>query len=384
MGLKKLGFMALASLGTATTASAFDMPVLPAGEYKTVLFQQQPWATTMSDIYVNSANPPQCKQGGVQISQWWANPYTANGQDVPIGWNLGDFTGFYTSNNYAYQVGSTESQYGGSGIQVENGNIGWQIESSTSTPAGSPPTWISGMAANNPICDASGNYGTAHPFTNPNAILIYSYDLQVPYSNNMWGTVNTDSQMLYFIDQTANLGFWYSAANYSSVGQNEQIIYDLGTTSAIVGTFPGKSSLYASDVGNARTQSTNWSGYKTFSFALTAKNLRHAIAGLKQIAAQNPNSVFATYSRLSDDPANYYIGGSIVDAEVARVNNYEGGLGMSYKNVNMSVIFGNRGCSPWGTTLMWTCAAGQPNSSWIDAGGGCYQYDTQQACVDGD
>lgn len=348
---------------------------------KTTLFSQTN-NDSVADVYVNG-NPSTCRTGAITISQWFANKYSSNGQNVPISWNLGDFTGFYVSNNLAMQVGLTNSQYGGTGIQVEGGRHGWQIETTTATPPSNDPGFIAGIIGNAQFCNGSGGFQNIAPFTQSNRILTYSVDLQVPYSNPSGGTVNTSAQMMYFIDPTvppAGLGFWYSFTNYSSIAQSEQVIYDIGTDSAIVGALIGAVGDHSIDIGGTKTQFGTWSGDRRFHVAMTAVNLRNAIRNLKAQAAQNPT--YSKYMALSDDPSVYIIGGGILDTEVARVNGYHGGMGLSARNHEIAIYDGNMGCTAGGNAVGWTCGGGAPNSQWVDVGGGCYMYDSGVPCRD--
>lgn len=348
----------------------------------TILYAQTN-ADTVADIYVQG-NAPTCRPGAVSISQWFANKYASDGKDIPIAWNVGDFTGFYPANNLASQRGLTNAQYGGTAIQVQNGESGWQIETTTAAPADAGTHWLAGIIGAHGICDGNGASTKVKPFANPNTILTYSLDVQVPYSNDSAGSVNTAAQMFYFIDPTvppAGLGFWYSFSDYSSVDQTEQVIYDEGTSSAIVGAFPGTPGRYSIDIGGSSLRRAPWKGYTRFNVAMTAVNLRNAVDGLKAAAKQHPDKL-SKYLALSSDPSVYQIGGGIFDTEVARVNGNDGGMGLSSRNAVIALYTGGAGCGPSNTQLAWSCGSGRPNAAWNDVGGGCYQYDSGKACHD--
>lgn len=350
-----------------------------AGGAPTVLFQQATSRASINDIYINGV-ASHCRKGAPTITQWFANKFTADGKDIPISWNAAEFTGFSPANPAGSQLGITNAQYGGTVIQSEGGTQGWQIETTTAAPNNPAANFIAGICSAATICDDNGNETKVHPFADPNMILRASIDLQVPYSNNSNGTVNTASQMIYFIDPTvppAGLGFWYSFAHYSSVDQAETVIFDAGTSSAVIGAFPGTDGRFSIDVGGARLQRAPWRGFQTFNVALTPTNLRNAVQALK--AAAQKAGDFTKYGALSEDPAVYVIGGSIVDTEVARVG-HDGGMGLSYRNIQLSLLTGGQGCGPDGRPLAWSCGSGRPNSQWVDAGGGCYHYASGQAC----
>ena len=363
----------------AVVSVAISHAAFAAPSDRVTLYQQAGDSVGPADIYVQGT-ASYCRVGAAPISQWFANKYDRSGKNVPIYWNAVEFTGFDPGDPGTHQLGLTNAQYGGTVIQFNGPTAGWQLETTTARPDDNP-NFIAGIIAAATICDGNGGSRQVRPFQEANKILMYSVDLQVPYSNDSGGSVNTAASMFYFIDPTvppAGLGFWYSFGNYSSVAQTETVIYDEGTQSAIVGAFPGTVGRYSIDVGGNRMQRAPWRGFRRFTAAITPQVLRNAIAGIKQAASRGGS--YSKYAALSDDPSVYTIGGGILDTEVARAGGHDGGMGLSFQNMNISLITGGSGCNG-GTELAWSCGAGQPGPEWNHVGGECWQHNTGQACA---
>ena len=321
----------------APTPAPTPVPTPPPVVDNGILYQQAANSVTASDIYVEGVASV-CRMGAAPISQWFRNKYAGDGKNVPLHWNAVEFTGFDPGDPASHSLGLTDSQYGGTVIQFNGPTAGWQIETTTAR-SDDNPEFIAGIIAAATICDGNGGERKVHPFAKAGQMLTYSVDLQVPHSNAVHGSVNTAAAMFYFIDPTvppAGLGFWYSYTLYSSIDQQETVIYDVGTLSGIVGAFPGHNGPYSTDAGGNQMHRSTWTGFKKFTAAMTAQNLRNAIAGINAAAGGNGN--LTKYAALSDDPSVYIIGGGILDTEVARAGGHDGSMGLSFQNMSIRLV----------------------------------------------
>ena len=292
---------------------------------RSYIFQQSSSDSVANILFVNSLNP----SGGFGVSQWFANP---NGpSDVVVNWNVGDFTGFYPANKSTAQLGVSNASYGSTAVQAEGGTIGLMIHTQSAETATTNPATIFAIVP--------GANLNVYPFANPDQLLIYSMELQVFGAYNQAPGIGYAGQYFFFADHTSNKGFWYGNVVYDPRGMQEAVMFDgayngdtPGTSSPIILSVAGlQNAQYSTALDGAGIQTSTWTGFKKFTFAISPANLKNAIAAVKR---QYPNQ----YSNLSDDPVNYYLTSFNFDPEIAKVNGGEGWLGLSFKNINISTV----------------------------------------------
>ncbi len=365
---------------------------------KKVWFQQSTSDRVQDILFINQTNPT----GGFGISQWFSNP---NGPaDVPILWNVGDFTGFYPANKSSAQLGVNNASYGSTSVQVEAGVIGLMIHTKSAETATTNSGTIFGIV--------SGASLNVTPFTNANQLLVFSMDLQVSGAYNQAPAVGYATQYFFFVDSTCNKGFWFGSTVYDPRGAQEAVMFDgafngdtPGTQAAIVLAVAGQNGLYSTALGGANILTTPSAGYNRFLFGISANNLKNAISAIKQ---QYPSQ----YSKLSDDPSVYYVNGFNFDPEIAKVNGGEGWLGLAYKNISIYTISPMAtepaptvASTPIGTPtptstpaptptppagdtsnsgffcsvdhqILWSCGqTSSPGAGWVNQNNGCYHFD---------
>src|SRR5262249_2457667 len=137
---------------------------------------------------------------------------------------------------------------------------------------------------------------------------------------------------LEFHDKASGLNFWYGAAFFDHRANvaDEFIGYEPSTNSGIVAAVVGANGQFSTSLaGSSGFQSTAWTGFKHFEFAITATDMKHAIAALK---ARFP----AKYAGLSKNPSHYTITEVNVTPEVATFGK-PGEIGLSIQNMNVSL-----------------------------------------------
>jgi hypothetical protein len=299
------------------------MSLVASSNDLSTLFQQPSGSDIANSLFVGINSP----NGQFGIVQWPANPVGRG--DVPVTWNVGDFTGFYPTDLASSQRG-VSSTYGTTAVQEEAGTIGILIDSN------SLKTAKMGSGTLLPVL-AQENFTPANqpvPFADPTKALVYSLDAQIPTAQADNVTAFAYATMYFdFHDTASGLNFWLGAQVFDSRGASmahEMVNYDGSTHQAIVASVVGIDGHYATAVaGSSGFQSTPWTGYKHFDFAVTATDMSNAIASVK---ARFPQQ----YAALSSDPSHFTISEFNFNPEIA----YYGGageIGVSFKNINIQL-----------------------------------------------
>ena len=199
--------------GSAAYSSCTNVcaAALPSGS---VLFRQPSISNVNNCLAVNPQSP--LPEGNFALNMSYALP-TSNGQPVAVSWAVGDFTGFYPTNLTATQAGVSNSWYGADSVQLQNNELGMMIH----------PQSIGGTNLIIYATEAGYNWPSTSlptPFVQPNTILSYSIDVQVPqvYSAAPSSYAYAD---LYFLfqDQVSGLQFWYGADVFDNGRTDRQI-----------------------------------------------------------------------------------------------------------------------------------------------------------------
>jgi len=307
--------------------------------------------------------------GEFGIHQWFKNPNTANGDDVPVFWGVGNYTGFFPKKPWATQMGLSNEVKGSSAIQAEDGEIGTIIDTETS---GLPSNKIVGII---------GGAGLAvTPFSKSESrILIYSIDVQIPYVVKTGSAVAHSGQALTFYDTISKRQFWYAFTIFDERGiqhGNEYLMLDKSSKWPLISSAAGNPGQLSLQMGSAPFQSKTWKGYKKFIFAISAAELSTAIERIK--------NKYPAFSDMSSNPEDYRLGSFNFDSEIDRQKK-EGNarMGFSYKNLTVYSVNGGTFCNPRNMKVIWMCGAGVPEGDNWGANSnnnGCYQRVTTTPC----
>jgi len=287
--------------------------------------------------------PQSVPRGLFELIQWPSNPGSDSG-DVSVGWDAGLYTGFMPPLPLNHsQRGVSNTIVGSTVVQAVGHTVGILIDSASLTTPGTGPGTLFPIVAQYDFPAAR----QFRPFAEPGKLLVYAMQAQVPYANGEGTCGNAGSACayatLYFDieDVTTGLMFWYGATLYDTRGTpngigyvGETVMYDGSTQQAIIGGVVNLSAAEGAMFTTALTtsgsfQSQTWQGYRPFQFAVSAGNLRNAIA---RVAADFPQQ----YGGLSSNPADYRVLHFNFNPEVA----YFGGhaaIGVSFNNIRISV-----------------------------------------------
>lgn len=281
-------------------------------------------------LVINPKEP--IPQGYAAVSLNYAIPDSK--KVTPINWRVGDFTGFYPIGSTT-QYGVDPKTYGSASLQVQDNKVGFRIDKSSLNPTREsdliPFVYQYNWDVNN----------LPKPFTDPNSILLYSIDVQVPSVDvDNYNSFAYAYGFFIMTDTKSGLKFWYGSNLFDARGSSmayDLIHVDIGSTGEtrmpiVAGPVNSNTSRYVIPYGGSDFQSTTWKGYKTFNIAISSQNLINAVSDIKK---SNPN-----YKNLSENPSDYVLEHFNFNPELAYFNKKTASMGISFKNIKISVIDG--------------------------------------------
>ena len=251
-----------------------------------------------------------------------------NMSSQPAGWSVGDFTGFYPSNEFsASQRGVAGGAYGDSAVQMESFSMGFFIRSR-------PPSDIF------PYQLAQFYYGfdpAIHPWAyGPNTEFCVDHDAAVPYSEFADGSVNYTYNAYQLFDDASKTRLWLSFGHYD---QRPEIVakgdvphwWPEAAEPIATGIYGGDrySTLLP---GSSTSMSDTWSDWRYFGNCVSRDQLRTVIADV------NRSFDFG----LSTDPSNYSLISVGIGPEMYIQEGTSGEMSMRLRDVRIfSIIRGN-------------------------------------------
>lgn len=263
-------------------------------------------------FYVQSKIP----EGRLCLLSWQKNPGTADGSFVPTSWNVGEKTGLeITENRLDQQLGMGTSP-GSTTAQVCGNAVGAYLNSKDLS--------VEGLDADGQPLPGSPGYkmmvtpeikfpskNPIRPFEKPGARLLLSFDLQVPVANDQKknGSHSYVNPCFVFTDPTTKLKLSYIVATFSNGYRltKADIRYDEPSHSWMLHTSmaPGQKWLVL-EPGSEVFQSTPWTGWKHFAFAITTENM---LSALREFSHQKPELPCST------NPGDYVLSSYHLNAE---------------------------------------------------------------------
>ncbi|MEZ4555579.1 MAG: hypothetical protein R2851_25750 [Caldilineaceae bacterium] len=206
-------------------------------------------------------------------------------------WEVGDYTGFYPSGDYA--ITQRELRGGGGGtsaVQLEGFTAGFFIRSQPPNPEF-------------PYQLAQFYYGfdpAVHPWAyGDDAHLCVDHEAAVPYSDFAGGSINYSYVSLQLRDESTDTLLWFTMTQYD---QRPEVLakgdvvhwWEEAGDAIVIGLYGGEkySSLLP---GSARSTSDTWNDWRYFGFCVSRPQLLRAV--------EDANDLFDL--GLSDDPDDY-------------------------------------------------------------------------------
>jgi hypothetical protein len=300
-----------------------------------VLFEQPAVNDLAQTFLVPLADPqhpiaPPADQ--LNLILWQPNPKRFDGMLVATPWAAGDKTGFYPTQPLEHQLGF-EDRPGTTTVQAEGGVVGAYLNSEDVSPE----------TANGNLMITPAFHWTAasaaRPFSNPDLELLVSLELQVPTASDAErpGSSSFIAADLEFTDQVSGTklsygsGLFNRGAGRPGLGEwkgypdsHMHVGYDAMSRSIMISALDDERSPTRLPGSDPFTQ-TPWQGWRTFSYAITARALSVA---LNRVRDQYPNA------NASQNPADYRLTMFHLNAEVQ----HSGGpaeLGWSMRNARI-------------------------------------------------
>jgi hypothetical protein len=266
-------------------------------------------------------NPPPADR--LVLVLWQPNPKRSDGTLVPTSWTAGDKTGFYPTPPLEHQLGF-EDRPGTTTIQAQGGVVGAYLNAQEVSPA-----TASGKLMITPAfrwSDASA----ARPFSDPAQALLVSLELQVPTASDEHrpGSHAFVEADLEFTDRVSGTKLSYGSELFlnNDDPNGMHIAFEAQSRSIMVNAPDDDGSPTLLRVpGSDHFTRTPWSGWRTFSYAITGRAFSFA---LDQVRDRYPNA------NASQDPADYRLTMFHLNAEVQ----HGGGpaeLGWSMRNARI-------------------------------------------------
>ena len=249
----------------------------------TILFKQ-PSVSSISDNFCVKCNfPPR----HFNIVQWEANPNTPDGSDVPATWDMGEKTGFRPHGDLKdFQLAINGTKIS-SGAQMQGDTVGAFI-SSADFPNGCP--------ANKVIITPNITFDFEIPaFGKASGKVEASFDLQVPYAHDQHTAGNTTYVVsdLSFRNRLTGTSIWLNEMVFHNGVSKaaEFVFYDPPTKMPAVFSVDSTVSQFTTPgTDSLPFQVAPWTGWKHFSYFITAKNFQSALAA---VGAKYPASNIA-------------------------------------------------------------------------------------------
>jgi hypothetical protein len=249
-------------------------------------------------------NPPPADE--LVLVLWQPNPKRPDGTLVPTSWAAGDKTGFYPTPPVEHQRGF-EDRYGTTTVQAQGGVVGAYLNAQELSPATDHGKLMITPAFR--WSDASA----ARPFSDPAQTLLVSLELQVPTASDAHrpGSSAYVVPSLEFTDRVSGTKLSYGSYLFSNgiaSGNKVDIAFDAPSRSITVGAPDDDGSpLLLRMPGSDQFTGTPWSGWRTFSYAITRRAFAFA---LDQVRKRYPKA------NASPDPADYRLTMFHLNAEV--------------------------------------------------------------------
>ena len=259
------------------------------GGVEQVLFQQ-PAVNTMSGRFCVKCLS---KTDWFNIVQWEPNPLTADGGDLAASWDMSVFTGFRPQGRLQDHQVAFRADTSSSGAQMGAATVGAYLDSNDLKPDFASKKFI--ITPRVEFARDAFSFGNGREPS-----LAFSLDLQVPVAidGNTNGSSTYVVSDLRFFDRTTGHYLYLNAELFRNHDERgvEWVFFDPDTQTPVVFSACKPNSQYLSIVAGSSTfQATPWSGWRHFSYIVTAQNFRHALAAA---SARYPQ---ATFSRnLSD------------------------------------------------------------------------------------
>ncbi len=248
-----------------------------------VLFEQPSLPGIDGNFHVPPAEHMQPPTGVFHMILWQPNPNRSDGMLVPTDWKAGEKTGFYPSAPVDKHQASYRNAPGSSTVQIDGDTVGAYINS-VDLPEGSHLFKM--MITPSITMEPSS---APHPFAQPGRAIFVSLELQVPTAVDAHnpGSETYVSADLNFIDPNRGTKISYGCNLFLNGHPHREpgghIKLDQDTQNMMINSVVGLPSAWLTTVsGSAVSQSAPWTGWKTFRFAITEKNLIDALNALNQ------------------------------------------------------------------------------------------------------
>lgn len=278
-------------------------------------------------LLVNKPPPP---GGAFRISRWFDGP------SVPIGWDIGGFTGFSPTDPLNTQRGVDPATFGSAAIQAQGGVVGVLLSTSGATPSAGNPTQTGMLTV-----DAGWSLDTM-PFVGPDDVLAISVDLQVtsvaasggfiPYVE-LWAFCTIAAARVPALAK--DVGWWqggtiFDLRGWSAVSAGVQAP-EQGTGVPIVSGLIGADSLFSTGLGGAALQAAPWTdGRRKFILGIAAGDVQEALVRIKH---RHPRRTAAWPT----DPAVVAVTGVTLNMEAAADAGSDGAMGLAFAGLSAEV-----------------------------------------------
>lgn len=287
--------------------------------------------------------------GVFTVMHWQANPFTANGLDVPVTWMMGRMTGVFPPPPYSATQTGVANRVGATGAQIVGATIGAYLNSLDFSPTGTVQNLVSVI----PTYTFAG--APVLPFAGGKT-LIYAMQAQVPTvvvtppaTNPAYKGSGYIGMDITFKDSThpatPPITQTIQAFAYPHPAAPEKVGFEPATGRVLVQTALDPASTYVTLPATSMPfQPEPWSGFRSLQAAITPANFAAVLA-----AIQASGTFLATLglkpSDFSTRPADYSLFQFHINAEInyagdTNPGTYAGGsvqMGYALRNVRVSL-----------------------------------------------